>query len=90
MSTHVLSRMPLDVPNPKPVQPPGMGAFTTILDWISWGVLMIAVAGFLVSLGMIVLGAIQGRDQHGMKGLFVSLIVCIALGAVGAIMRTFT
>lgn len=77
------------VPDPRPEQPPGMEGFTTILNWISWGVLMVAVAGFLVSLGMIVIGAIQGRDMHGMKGLIVSLVVCIALGAVGAIMRTF-
>lgn len=87
---NVLARVPADIPNPKPVQPPGMEGFSTILNWISWGVLMVAIAGFLISLGMIVLGALQGRDQHGMKGLFVSLIVCIALGAVGAIMRTFT
>ncbi len=89
MLARLVALIPMDIPDPKPVQPPGMEKISTILNWISWGVLMIAVAGFIVSLGMIVVGAVQGRDMHGMKGLVVSLIVCIALGAVGAIMRTF-
>lgn len=89
MLARLVALIPMEIPDPKPVQPPGMEKIATILNWISWGVLMMAVAGFIVSLGMIVVGAVQGRDMHGMKGLVVSLIVCIALGAVGAIIRTF-
>jgi hypothetical protein len=90
MLHRLIAALPSDVvPNPTPVQPPGMDGASTLLNWISWGVLMVAIAGFIVSLGVIVTGAVQGREMHGMKGLIVSLLVCIALGGVGTLIRTF-
>lgn len=77
------------LPNPKPVQPPGTSGFTTLLNWIAWGVIVLGLAGFLVSAGYLAFASFTGREINGFKGLVIAIIVCILATGAGAIMAVF-
>ena len=53
------------LPNPNPEQPPGTDGFTTLLNWIAWGVIVLGLAGFLASAGYLAFASFTGpRDQR--------------------------
>lgn len=78
-----------NIPNPTPEQPPGTEGFTTILNWIAWAVIIMGVAGFLSSAGFLAFAAFTGREINGVKGLIISLIVCILAISAGTIINVF-
>ena len=73
--------------DPIPQLPPGMDNIAIVLNWIAWGVQVIAMGVFLVGIGLLITGAINGREQHGMKAIVIAVVGSIMLGAVGTIMR---
>ena len=73
--------------DPIPQLPPGMDRIAIVLNWIAWGVQLIAVGGFVIGIGMLITGAINGREQQGMKMIIFAVVGAIMLGAVGTIMR---
>lgn len=77
------------LPNPQPEQPPGTEGFTTLLNWIAWGVIVLGLAGFLASAGYLAFASFTGREIQGFKGLVIAIIVCILATAAGAIMQVF-
>lgn len=77
------------LPDPQPEQPPGVEGFTTVLNWLSWGVITLGLAGFLASAGYLAFAAFTGREITGFKGLVLAIIVCILATGAGAIMRVF-
>lgn len=77
------------LPNPKPEQPPGTEGFTQILNWITWGVIVLGLAGFLCSAGFLAFASFTGREINGFKGLVIAIIVCILATAAGGIIQVF-
>lgn len=77
------------LPNPQPEQPPGTEGFTTLLNWIAWGVIVLGLAGFLASAGYLAFASFTGREINGFKGLVIAIIVCILATGAGAIMAVF-
>lgn len=77
------------IPNPTPEQPPGTEGFTTILNWITWFVIGLGIAGFLVSAGYLSFAALTGREVNGFKGLVLALFVCILAVSAGTIIKVF-
>lgn len=77
------------IPNPTPEQPPGTEGFTTILNWLAWAVIIMGVAGFLASAGFLAFASFTGREINGVKGLIISLIVCILAISAGTIINVF-
>lgn len=73
--------------DPIPELPPGMDRIAIVLNWIAWGVQLIAVGGFVIGIGMLITGALSGREQQGMKMIIFAIVGAIMLGAVGTIMR---
>lgn len=78
-----------NIPNPTPEQPPGTEAFTTILNWVAWAVILMGIAGFLGSAGFLAFASFTGREINGVKGLVISLIVCILAVSAGTIINVF-
>ncbi|CEG87471.1 Hypothetical membrane protein [Propionibacterium freudenreichii] len=60
--THIVALLPLQVPNPAPVQPPGTQGFTSIMGWAKWVALAVCILG-LFSAGALM--AIQSRRGEG-------------------------
>lgn len=53
-----------------------------MLNWLSWAVIMLGLAGFLASAGFLAFASFTGREINGFKGLILTIIVCIlAIGA---------
>ncbi|OYO21483.1 hypothetical protein CGZ93_10415 [Enemella dayhoffiae] len=79
----------LKVPPVNPTAPPGMDGLTTILNWISWGVLIACVAGFLLGVGILVLSD-HGPETKGGKRIIIALIGAVLVGAMSGIFAAFT
>lgn len=77
------------LPDISPEQPPGTDGFTTLLNWIAWGVIILGLAGFLASAGYLAFASFTGREITGFKGLVIAIIVCILATAAGAILQVF-
>lgn len=77
------------IPDISPEQPPGTEGVNTLLNWFSWGVIIVGLAGFFGALAVLGVSALTGREVTAVKGLVISIIVCILAVSVGVIMRTF-
>ena len=55
--------------NPTPEQPPGTDGILTVLNWISWIVIVAGMAGFLISAGTLAFAAFTGREVNSFKGM---------------------
>lgn len=73
-----------------PQQPPGLGKFMTLIHWTSWGVGIVAVIAFLISLGIIAVGALRGDAMTGMKGAGIAAGVCAVVGTSGVLLGALT
>lgn len=79
------------VPNPgQGTAPPGVGGpLDTILQWVAYIVIALAVAGILTVAGKMVISHHQGRGGEHMTGLAYVLAGCVliasAAGIVGAL-----
>ncbi|MDN5762641.1 MAG: pilin [Microlunatus sp.] len=89
-ANHLLGVIPMQIPNPDPVQPPGTKGVTTLLSWIKW-------IGFAVAAGAIVVGGIlvavamrrgdQGQALTNLIWPFAGVIVISGgIGMVSALM----
>ncbi|WP_258059281.1 hypothetical protein [Clavibacter michiganensis] len=77
------------VPNPTPEQPPGTEGLLTVLNWISWIVIIGGVAAFLVAAGTLAWAAHTGRESNSFKGLLLAIVSGILAAAAGGIMQIF-
>ena len=84
-----LAHASVALPNPTPEQPPGTDGFLTVLNWISWIVIIAGLAGFLISAGTLAFAALTGREVNSFKGLVLAIIVCILASAAGTIVQVF-
>lgn len=86
---NTLMTFPASLPDPTPEQPPGTEGFLTVLNWVSWIMIIGAVAGFLISAGYLAFAAWTGREINGFKGLVLAIVAAILVGSAGGIMRIF-
>ena len=87
MSHLALSLM--TIPNPTPEAPPGSEGLLTLLNWLSWIVIICGLAGFLISLCLLAFSAWTGREVVGVKGLVIAIVVCILATSAGTIIQFF-
>jgi len=84
-----LSHAVVALPNPTPQQPPGTEGIITVLNWLSWIVIVAGLAGFLISAGTLAFAAFTGREVNSFKGLVLAIIVCVLASAAGVIIQVF-
>ncbi|VTR76034.1 hypothetical protein [Cellulomonas hominis] len=77
------------LPDPTPEQPPGTEGVQTLLNWLSWGVMIVGFGVFLGGAGVLGAAAFSGREAKGVKIIVIGMIVGILASAAGAIMRMF-
>lgn len=89
-ANHLLGVIPMQIPNPEPIKPPGTDGVTTLLAWIKW--IGFAVAGgSIVVAGILVAVAIgRGDSNHALTRLlwpFAGVIIIAGgIGMVSALM----
>ena len=73
------------VPDPSPIQPPGTGGVNTILGWLMWIGLAVAV-GALIAVGILVAVSLRrGEGGHVAGTVMMPLLGAIIIGAAAAI-----
>jgi len=77
------------VPNPTPEAPPGSEPILMVPNWVAWGVIIVAVLGFLLSAGKLALAHQRGESSESFKGLAFAIGACILVGGAGGIMQAF-
>lgn len=83
---HLLGVIPMQIPNPDPVQPPGTNGIRTILAWLKW--IGFAVAGGAIVVGGILVAVAMRRGEQGQA--LTNLIwpfagVIVIAGGIGAV-----
>lgn len=68
-----------------PQAPPGTSQIATIIKWVAWGVGIMCFLGFLGGVAYLAVGALTGRETHGLKAILCALVAAVLLGAAGAI-----
>lgn len=79
----ILQSMPLVDTTPE--APPGTSQIATVIKWAAWAVAMLCFLGFLGGCGYLAVGALTGRETHGLKAIGAALVAAVLLGAAGAI-----
>lgn len=77
------------IPQPTPEAPPGSEGFLRVLNWVFWLVLVAAVAGFLIQVGMLIYNAIRGNAIQGFVGILICIVAAILAGSAVAILNMF-
>ncbi|GAB4097698.1 hypothetical protein GCM10028787_31730 [Brachybacterium horti] len=87
--THGATLLADGIPQPTPEAPPGSDGFLRVLNWIFWIVLLAAVAGFLIQIGMLIYNAIRGNAIQGFVGILICIVAAILAGSAVAILNMF-
>jgi hypothetical protein len=74
------------LPDPDPTQPPGTDGLITLLNWFSWIVAAICLAGVLAAAGVMAWSHARGTPtgNEGVTRLGWSLVACVVVGAAAA------
>lgn len=86
--THTALKLGI-LPDPTPEQPPGTEGISTLLNWLSWGVITLGLGSFIGGCGYLIAAAFFGREAKGVKICVIAILGGILAGAAGAIMRMF-
>ena len=81
----LLAALPADVPNPSPIQPPGMGGFMTIMGWAKWVALAICVLGLIAAGAMMSFNSRRGEGGEHVGRIGMALAGVIVISAAGAL-----
>ena len=68
-------------PVPTPGAPPGSAQFLTILNWVSWGALVICVAGVIFAGIAMIISSRRGEGGEHIGKLGTVLAGCVVVGA---------
>lgn len=91
MLHELFALIPLQVPNPRPVQPPGTQGFQTIMGWAKWVALAICVLGLIGAGAMMAIQSRRGEggEHVGMVGrVLAGVIVVSAAGSLVGFLAT--
>lgn len=73
------------VPNPSPVQPPGTGGITTLLNWLKWIALAISVGGIMAAGAMMSIQSRRGEGGEHVARIGMGLGGVIVISAAAAL-----
>jgi len=75
--------VPLDIPNPEPVQPPGTSGFVTIMGWVKWVALAVCVIGIIVAGALMAINSRRGEggEHAGRIGFALGGVIVISAAA---------
>ncbi len=71
--------------NVNPVQPPGTQGVSTIVNYTAWGCFLACLVGFIIAAATMAWKHHRGEEMSSMKGLGMSLIGTVLIGAASAI-----
>lgn len=75
--------------DPQPEEIPGMGGLTTLIDYVAWGVAIIAGIAFLATIGWLAVSVFSGQEIRAGKGMMIAIVSLVLLSAAGALVGAF-
>jgi len=75
--------LPLQIPNPDPVQPPGTEGLTAIMGWAKWVALAICILGLIAAGAMMSINSRRGEggEHVGKIGMALGGVIVISAAA---------
>lgn len=83
--TNWLTLIPLDIPNPPPAMPEGLGGFITIMGWAKWVALAVCVLGLVAAGAMMAINARRGEGGEHVGRIGMALGGVIVISAAGSL-----
>jgi hypothetical protein len=71
-------------------RPPGTDGIVTVVNYLAWGAFAVCLVGFVIAGASIAINHHHGKEMESMKGLFLSLLGTVLIGAAGAIVGSVT
>lgn len=87
-ATDVVALLPLQIPDPDPVQPPGTEGFTSIIGWAKWVALAVSVLGLFAAGALMAIQSrrVEGGEHVGKIGMALSGVIVISvISAAGSV-----
>ena len=84
-ATDVVALVPLQVPDPNPVQPPGTEGFTSIMGWAKWVALAVCVLGLIAAGALMAIQSRRGEGGEHVGRIGMALGGVIVISAAGAL-----
>lgn len=82
---HWATLIPLDIPNPKPKMPEGLGGIQTIMAWAKWVALAICVLGLVAAGAMMAINSRRGEGGEHVGRIGMALGGVIVISAAGTL-----
>lgn len=82
---HWAALIPLDIPNPKPKMPEGLGGIQTIMAWAKWVALAICVLGLVAAGAMMAINSRRGEGGEHVGRIGMALGGVIVISAAGTL-----
>lgn len=85
VATDVVALLPLQVPDPSPVQPPGTDGFIAIMGWAKWVALAVCVLGLIAAGALMAIQSRRGEGGEHVGKIGMALGGVIVISAAGAL-----
>lgn len=89
----VLNMLPLQIPNPPPQAPPGVGPVAAqLLGWVKYGALFVIIAAGFIGVALVAIGKWFSHERSsnaGVKGILGALGAAILYGLVYGLITLF-
>ncbi len=84
-ATDFVALLPLQVPDPNPVQPPGTEGFTSIMGWAKWVALAVCVLGLIAAGALMAIQSRRGEGGEHVGKIGMALGGVIVISAAGSL-----
>ena len=84
-ATDVVALLPLQVPDPNPVQPPGTEGVTSIMGWAKWVALAVCVLGLIAAGALMAIQSRRGEGGEHVGKIGMALGGVIVISAAGSL-----
>ncbi|GAA4193475.1 hypothetical protein GCM10022219_15300 [Microbacterium oryzae] len=81
----LLTAVPLGIPNPDPVQPPGTEGFNTVMGWAKWVALAVCILGLFAAGALMAINSRRGEGGEHVGKIGMALAGVIVISAAAAL-----
>ena len=83
-----VAAVPVQIPDPDPVQPPGTGGVTTILSWLKWIGYVVVGGAIIIGGTLIAISVRRGEGNDALPKILWPMAGAIVIGAGAAWITT--
>lgn len=83
-----VAAVPVQIPDPDPVQPPGMEGVTTILSWLKWIGYVVVGGAIIIGGTLIAISVRRGEGNDALPKILWPMAGAIVIGAGAAWITT--